>query len=141
ILGFGDGKYAVEFYDYSDKRISQITASELKSIEYLRHKAGDEITVLWQNQPFKAKVVRVDGDFHFITYTGFDASWDEWVLSNRIVDGKFGQVPAVQVEWKGDWYPAEVLKTEKEKYYIRYLGYDDSWNEWVGKDRIRFLKK
>ena len=28
--------------------------------------------------------LRTDGDFHFITYPGWPAYWDEWVLSNRI---------------------------------------------------------
>lgn len=145
VLGFGDGKYDVEFYDYSDKRVVRTAPADLKAIAYRRHKVGDEITVLWGGQPYKAKVLRLDGDFHFITYPGYESSWDEWVLSNRIVDGKAPALAPVraraEVEWKGDWYPAEVLKTEGKKYFIRYIGYDDSWNEWVEKDRIRFPKK
>lgn len=46
-----------------------------------------------------------------------------------------------EVEWKGQWYPAEVLKKDGERYFIRYLGYDDTWNEWVGKERVRFAKE
>jgi hypothetical protein len=52
-----------------------------------------------------------------------------------------GVKPDCEVEWKGTWYPARVLKTARDAYYIHYLGYDDSWDERVGKDRIRFLKK
>jgi hypothetical protein len=46
-----------------------------------------------------------------------------------------------QVEWKGEWWDAKVLKEEKGRWRIHYLGYDDSWDEWVSKDRIRFPKK
>jgi hypothetical protein len=53
--------------------------------------------------------------------------------------GEVGKAkPTVQVEWQGQWYPAVVMKTEKEKYYIHYIGYDDSWDEWVPRKRIRF---
>jgi len=48
---------------------------------------------------------------------------------------------AAEVEWKGEWYAAEVLRTEGGRYFIRYAGYDDTWNEWVEKERIRFPKK
>jgi hypothetical protein len=43
----------------------------------------------------------------------------------------------VEVEWGGTWWPAEVLKTEAGRSYIRYVGWDDSWNEWVTRDRVR----
>jgi hypothetical protein len=46
-----------------------------------------------------------------------------------------------QVEWKGEWWDAKVLKEDKDRWHIHYLGYDNSWDEWVGKDRIRFPKK
>jgi len=44
---------------------------------------------------------------------------------------------AVNVLWKGKWYPATVLKASGEKCYIHYNGYDNSWDEWVGNNRIR----
>jgi hypothetical protein len=52
-----------------------------------------------------------------------------------------GVMPDCDVEWHGVWYPAKLLKTEKDKYSIHYVGYDASWDEWVGKDRIRMLAK
>lgn len=42
-----------------------------------------------------------------------------------------------QVEWKGAWYPATVLKTDGEECYIHYDGYASSWDEWVGPARIK----
>jgi hypothetical protein len=43
----------------------------------------------------------------------------------------------VEVKWKETWYPATVLRIEKRGYYIHYQGYEDSWDEYVWKDRIR----
>lgn len=50
-------------------------------------------------------------------------------------------VGGLQVEWQGRWYPAQILKQEGQKYFIHYPGYAASWDEWVGPDRIRGLKK
>jgi hypothetical protein len=42
-----------------------------------------------------------------------------------------------EVNWHGTWYAAEVVQTNGAQYFIHYTGYDNSWNEWVGPDRIR----
>jgi len=41
------------------------------------------------------------------------------------------------VLWKGTWYPAVVKKARGDSCYIHYNGYNASWDEWVGADRIR----
>jgi hypothetical protein len=43
----------------------------------------------------------------------------------------------VEVEWKGQWYKAFVEAEKGNFYRIHYAGYDASWDEWVGKGRIR----
>ena len=48
-----------------------------------------------------------------------------------------GLEPDCKVEWQGRWYDAKVIKTEANRWWIRYTDYDESWNEWVGQDRIR----
>jgi hypothetical protein len=45
-----------------------------------------------------------------------------------------------EVEWKGEWWDAKVLRTENDRWRIHYIGYEKSWDEWVGPDRIRFKK-
>ncbi|MFO1462726.1 MAG: Tudor-knot domain-containing protein [bacterium] len=42
-----------------------------------------------------------------------------------------------EVLWKGTWYPAVVKRTRGDSCYIHYKGYNNSWDEWVGPDRIR----
>lgn len=43
----------------------------------------------------------------------------------------------VEVEWKGTWYPAEVVGIRGGRSLVHYAEYDASWDEWVGPDRIR----
>lgn len=47
------------------------------------------------------------------------------------------RVERVEVEWRGVWWPAEVLRRQDGKAYIRYIGWEECWNEWVTKDRLR----
>lgn len=46
----------------------------------------------------------------------------------------------VQVYWQGQWYPAEILKTSGNRYFIHYKGYEASWDEWVVPARVRVNK-
>jgi hypothetical protein len=53
-----------------------------------------------------------------------------------------GEKPAeIEVEWQGRWYPATVVKIEGAKTHIHYVGFPDSEDEWVTKERIRKFKK
>lgn len=49
----------------------------------------------------------------------------------------------LDVEWKGNWYPARVLKTDElgERCYIQYQGYGSEWNEWVDENRAAILAR
>lgn len=42
-----------------------------------------------------------------------------------------------EVEWKGDWYKAEINDRRADKSYVHYVGYGNSYDEWVGLKRIR----
>jgi YD repeat-containing protein len=44
----------------------------------------------------------------------------------------------VQVEYNGAYYTATILKVENGKYYIHYDDYDESWDEWVTGERVKF---
>lgn len=45
----------------------------------------------------------------------------------------------VQVSWKASWYPAVVknYNAAKKCWNIHYDGYSESWDECVGKKRIK----
>lgn len=89
-------KLVVQFYDYCDKRTAKLDINQVaKSDGQIR--AG------------RAQVANVKAD--------------------------------CEVEWQGAWYPAKVLKKENGKFFITYVGYDSSWDEWVENKRIRLDKK
>jgi hypothetical protein len=44
---------------------------------------------------------------------------------------------AVEVEWRADWWPARILEVRGDRYRVRYDGYDASWDETVGEERVR----
>lgn len=48
-----------------------------------------------------------------------------------------GKKPDCEVEWQGSWWAARILEKKEGRYLIHYLGYEDSWDEWVPPDRIR----
>src|SRR5262249_33580757 len=48
-----------------------------------------------------------------------------------------GAKAAVEAEWGGSWYAAEVLWVSARSSLIHYTGWDSSWDEWVPAGRIR----
>jgi hypothetical protein len=54
-----------------------------------------------------------------------------------------GVKPDCLVEWRGAWFSSKILERKQSSgqllFHIHYLGYDASWDEWVGSERIRFV--
>ncbi len=54
--------------------------------------------------------------------------------------GGYAQYPPgsrVSVLWKGTWYAAVVRQTSGNLTLVHYVGYSNSWDEWVAPGRIR----
>jgi len=65
------------------------------------------------------------------------------VVSKRVASAVLkrldvGMKPDCTVEWRGRWYDAKVLRKKTDSWFVHYVGDEKSWDEWVGKDRIRF---
>ena len=45
----------------------------------------------------------------------------------------------VKVEWKDQWWDALIREVSGQKYLIHYVGFDSSWDEWVGPERIQVI--
>ena len=43
----------------------------------------------------------------------------------------------VKVEWEGSWWDALIREIHGGKYFIHYVGFDSSWDEWVEDSRIK----
>lgn len=59
---------------------------------------------------------------------------------NVALDYQIGDM--IQVLWKGTWYDSEVIALQKgtNPYKIHYIGWSNSWDEWIGKNRMRRKK-
>jgi hypothetical protein len=139
-LGANDA--LVRFYHYNRAEDTRVPLTALEALAFEHYPAGTALKVFWGGKIWDAKVLRTEGDFHFITYPGWPSYWDEWVLSDRIAAGETPSEPpaaagSIEVEWRGRWYPAAILKRAGSRTLIHYAGYDASWDEWVPPARIR----
>jgi len=46
----------------------------------------------------------------------------------------------IQIESSGAWYAGIVQKVDGDKYFVRYDDWGESWDEWVGPERIKDFK-
>lgn len=134
VLSASGSGYSVEFYNYSDKVQKTLAANELREMHFVKHKEGTSVQVEWEGKWYPAKVLKVSGDFAYIQYDGYDESYNEWVLYDRVRTGSEKKVKV----WETDaYYPAEVLEEKDGLFYIHYDGYGNDWDEWVDKSRIK----
>lgn len=98
------------------------------------------VEVLWEGQWWKAMVLAREGDRCRIRYAGHGVDDDEWVGPERMrpyLERHRSPGTSVEVEWKKSWYPARVLEASHGLHRVRYDGYGEEWDEWVGPRRIR----
>ena len=103
-------------------------------------------------------MLQVRGACYLISYDGWSSSWDEWVDATRLrsrekaasgaanepkassgadtnnrqtgsAAANFAVGDAVQIEWKGTWYPGRILKVDAGRYRITCEGWSSSWDE------------
>ncbi|MCC6807012.1 MAG: caspase family protein [Deltaproteobacteria bacterium] len=131
----------VSFYDYSDESKDWVPKARANPVKLETYGIGTRLDVTWNGVVYEAEVVKVEDDFHYVTYPGWGHEWDEWVGGARIVgvrgkDAKPRGKP-VKVEWGGTWWDAVLKNEQGGKYCVHYVGYDDSWDECVVASRLR----
>jgi Agenet domain len=53
-------------------------------------------------------------------------------------DRKYAVGAKVETEFGNSWYPSTIIKMQGDSFLVHYDEYDDSWNEWVKKNKLRF---
>jgi uncharacterized protein with FMN-binding domain len=143
ILEVKDGKYKIHYDGYADSWDEWVTTARIKGAAPAArsggaYKAGDALEVEWKGKWYPAKILEVKDGKYKIHYDGYESSWDEWVTTARMRGGATWKVgDPLQVQWKGQWYPASIIEVKDGKYKIHYDGYDASWDEWIGTDRMK----
>ncbi|OUL27452.1 hypothetical protein BV372_25900 [Nostoc sp. T09] len=96
---------------------------------------------------YQATIEKVQEDQFFVYYLGYGSTYDEWVGEDEIRirehgasdDNGFAVSQKVKVwdEDNEDWYSASIEKIQGQQYYVHYLDYDSSYDEWVDAEEIR----
>jgi hypothetical protein len=125
--------------------------------------APQKLEVEWHGTWYPAEILSSSGASNLIRYVGYGPEWDEWISAERMRYSPAELSPSnatvvttipfvintnvsvrmtpsagdLVVKWGSAWWRAEVLKTEGDKSLIRYVGYNESSDEWVTPDRIK----
>jgi len=81
-----------------------------------------------------------------VHYEGYDSEDDDWVDPSDVRSRDFGdpddngyavgQTVKVWDEDEEEWYSAVIRKAKEDEYFVHYIGYGTSDDEWVGPDDI-----
>jgi hypothetical protein len=134
VISYSGTNVTGELYRYSDKVSVTVPVSKTKEIGFAEYAVGTKVQVEWEKKKYPAEIKETRNGFHYIHYTGFDDSWNEWVMYDRIytTDRK-----KCTIEWGGQWYPGEMLQQKNGKYFVHYTGFGNDWDEWVPASRIK----
>jgi RNA binding activity-knot of a chromodomain len=96
---------------------------------------------------YQATIEKVENEKFFVNYLGYGSSYNEWVGEDEIRVREHGatdsngfavkQKVKVWDEDEEDWYSANIEKIQGQQYYVHYLEYDSSYDEWVDLEEIR----
>ncbi|MDH5656281.1 MAG: hypothetical protein OEZ34_10255 [Spirochaetia bacterium] len=76
--------------DSSGQRVGKSKSSNTKPVKVekgnpsLTYNVNQKVFILWENEWFKGKILKKNGNKYFITYDGYEASWNEWVGPERL---------------------------------------------------------
>ncbi|WP_414574723.1 Tudor-knot domain-containing protein [Anabaena sp. CCY 9402-a] len=95
---------------------------------------------------YSGTIEKVKENEYFIHYAGYGSSHDEWIGSDDIRtrdkassdDNGYAVGLKVKVwdEENEDWYSATIDKIQGQQYFVHYLDYDSSYDEWVDLEEI-----
>jgi hypothetical protein len=113
-----------------------------------KYAVGQTIEV-WDGEEedwYRATIEKIASKRFFVSYVGEGSSNDEWVNEEdvRIRDRSssdengyaIGEKVKVWDEDEEDWFSAIIGKTQGQQYFVQYVGYDSSYDEWVDLDEI-----
>ncbi|MEH1806439.1 MAG: Tudor-knot domain-containing protein [Nostoc sp.] len=104
---------------------------------------------VWDNDDedwYQGTIEKIEDDQFFVHYLGYGSSYDEWVGEDDIrtrdlrSTDENGYAVGQKVKcWDDDqeaWYSATIEKVQGQQYFLHYVGYDSSYDEWVDSDEI-----
>lgn len=140
IVSVENGKYRVHFFGWSEGFDETVAPEKVRASDAFVDTVEVSRKGIWE------KGYLVDsryGTEHLIYYPQWDE--EEWVKNERVrnvYDGwRSEETVEVQYGKKGNkWLRATILKRRYNEVYVHYEDTDDTWNEWVSKDKIRRIR-
>ncbi|MFN6500888.1 MAG: Tudor-knot domain-containing protein [Nostoc sp. DedQUE01] len=96
---------------------------------------------------YQGTIEKIQEDQFYVHYLGYGSSYDEWVGEDdirtrdlRSADDNGYAVGQKVKCWDDEqeaWYSATIQQIQGQQYFLRYIGYDSSYDEWVDNDEIR----
>jgi hypothetical protein len=95
---------------------------------------------------YQATIQKIKNDQFFINYVGYGSSYDEWVgeedvriRNHELADDNgfaLGQKVKCWDEDNEEWYTATIEEIRGQQYFVHYIGYDSSYDEWLDLEEI-----
>ncbi|NLF96614.1 MAG: hypothetical protein GX569_07740 [Candidatus Riflebacteria bacterium] len=79
-------KCKVHYFGLDGEPDAWLDYTTLKPIHWKTWSVGSLIEVEWENEWYPARVLKREGNFHYIRYDDHEEIWNEWVAFDRIRD-------------------------------------------------------
>lgn len=134
VMKIASTMFTCQFYNYSVKEDVDLPTGKVREVYFPIYAKDQKVEVVWEGKYYPAKIIAVDDAFMYIHYEGYDASYDEWVMYDRI---KTGKEIEKSIQWQGNWYPGLILEKKDTMNFVTYIGDAHTWDEWVGNSRVK----
>ncbi len=78
-------KYKVHYYAYEHDEDQYVSADQIRRAQKEKQfKINEEIEAKIDNEWYPARVLKVVGGAHLVSFDEYDEEWNEWMPSNQI---------------------------------------------------------
>ncbi|MBD2438973.1 Tudor-knot domain-containing protein [Nostoc sp. FACHB-110] len=131
------------------KQDSSSATNATKSKSNTAQYAVNSSVEVWNDEEedwYQATIQRIKDDQFYINYVGSGSSSNEWVGEENIRTRDYesaddngyavGQKVKYWDEDNEEWYTAIIEEIRGQQYYVHYVGYDSSYDEWLDVEEI-----
>lgn len=84
IIDARGNRFLIHYYGYDETEDEWVAGNLIRQPKVIKYAVGESVEVEWKKQWYQARVIRIKGGSHYISYVGYGQEWNEWVPSKRI---------------------------------------------------------